>query len=331
MLISASHTHSGPGAFVDSEALGWLALDRLDPDIRRVLLETVVDAVRRAGAARRPARVAVAGVTAPPVVSSRLGQPLDHEVIVLRVTDAQAQPLAAPVEFRDPRHHARAAQSPDLGRRHWARPRRWLERELGVPALFVNGAVADVEPGRPRRPGRARRSAPRWQDRPDRMGQAEPRYGSALSCGHPYRDAADAGLSLHNCLWRALPAGSRCRSAACFPVTPRSRRWRWETPRGWHSRASCRRRWGGRSRRPGDGRFRHTAVAGLTNDYLGYFLTPADAEYPRYVSCVNLYGPRTGACLTRTAADLVRALGRGEQPPSARVACDADAAREMRG
>jgi len=41
-------------------------------------------------------------------------------------------------------------------------------------------------------------------------------------------------------------------------------------------------------------------------------LTPADAEYPRYVSCVNLYGPRTGACLTRTAVDLVRALGRSE-------------------
>ena len=90
LLISASHTHSGPGAFVDSEALGWLALDRLDPDIRRVLLDTVVDAVRRADAARRPARVAVASVTAPPVVSSRLNQPLDREVIVLRVTDAEA-------------------------------------------------------------------------------------------------------------------------------------------------------------------------------------------------------------------------------------------------
>ena len=47
LLLSASHTHSGPGAFVDSEALGWLALDRLDPGIRRLLLDTVVDAVRR--------------------------------------------------------------------------------------------------------------------------------------------------------------------------------------------------------------------------------------------------------------------------------------------
>ena len=94
LLLSASHTHSGPGAFVDSEALGWLALDRLDPGIRRLLLDTVVDAVRQADAARRPARVAVASVAAPPVISSRLNQPLDREVIVLRVTDAEARPLA---------------------------------------------------------------------------------------------------------------------------------------------------------------------------------------------------------------------------------------------
>ena len=55
---------------------------------------------------------------------------------------------------------------------------------------------------------------------------------------------------------------------------------------------------------------------------VGYFLTPVDAEYPRYVSCANLYGPRTGVCLTRAATELVHALGRGEQPPSAPVACD---------
>jgi hypothetical protein len=30
LVLSASHTHSGPGAYVDSTVLGWLALDRLD-------------------------------------------------------------------------------------------------------------------------------------------------------------------------------------------------------------------------------------------------------------------------------------------------------------
>ena len=73
----------------------------------------------------------------------------------------------------------------------------------------------------------------------------------------------------------------------------------------------------------GQGRFRYTAVAGLTNDYLGYFLTPVDAEYPRYVSCANLYGPADRRVPHRARpTELVHALGRGEQPPSAPVACD---------
>ena len=53
-----------------------------------------MDAVRRADTARRPARVAAGSATAPPVVSSRLDQPLDREVVVLRVTDRAAEPLA---------------------------------------------------------------------------------------------------------------------------------------------------------------------------------------------------------------------------------------------
>jgi hypothetical protein len=308
---------------VDSRA-GWLALDRLDPDIRRVLIETVVDAVRRAGAARRPARVAVAGVTAPPVVSSRLGQPLDHEVIVLRVTDAQAQPLAVLWNF--------AIHGTTLGPRNLrisadvtGEASAWLEREMGVPALFVNGAVADVSPAG--HGDRAAREIGAALGRTVQTGWAgaEP-VRSALSWVTRTAALPTPELSLHNCLWRALPRRLSLPIGRVFPrdatltaVAVGDTAWlafpgELQTALGREIKAA------------GDGRFRHTAVAGLTNDYLGYFLTPADAEYPRYVSCVNLYGPRTGTCLTRTAADLVRALGRGEQPPSARVACDADAA-----
>jgi hypothetical protein len=324
LLLSASHTHSGPGAFVDSEALGWLALDRLDPGIRRLLLDTVVDAVRRADAARRPARVAVASVAAPPVISSRLNQPLDREVIVLRVTDAEARPLALLWNF--------AIHGTTLGPRNlrisgdvMGEASAGIERELGVPALFVNGAVGDVSPaGHGERAARelgaalAKTVQTGWA-------QAEP-VRPALAAVSRTASLPMPQLSLHNCLWRALPRRLTLPIGRVFPrdatltaVAVGDTAWlafpgELQTALGREIKAA------------GDGRFRHTAVAGLTNDYLGYFLTPADAEYPRYVSCVNLYGPRTGTCLTRTAVDLVRALGRGEQPPSARVACDTDAA-----
>ena len=324
LLVSASHTHSGPGAFVDSEALGWLALDRLDPTIRRLLLDTVVDAVRRAEAARQPARVAVASVMAPPVVSSRLNQPLDREMLVLRVSDAQARPLGVVWNF--------AIHGTTLGPRNLrisgdvtGEASLRVERDLGVPALYVNGAVGDVSPvghgdRAARELGTALATAVRsgW-DRAEPVRPALAAISRTVTLPTPE-------LSLRNCLWRRLPHWATLPIGRVFPrdatltaVSVGDSAWlafpgELQTALGQEIKAA------------GRERFRHTGVAGLTNDYLGYFLTPRDAETPRYVSCANLYGPRTGTCLARAAADLVRTLGRGAEPPSAAVACDVDAA-----
>jgi len=324
LLVSASHTHSGPGAFVDSEALGWLALDRIDPTVRRLLLDSVVDAVRRADAARQPARVAVASVTAPPVVSSRLNQPLDREMLVLRVSDAQARPLGIVWNF--------AIHGTTLGPRNLrisgdvtGEASLRIERDLGVPALYVNGAVGDVSPaghgdGAARELGTALAMAVQTaSDRAETVRPALAAISRTVSLPTPE-------LSLRNCLWRRLPHWANLPIGRVFPrdatltaVAVGDAAWlafpgELQTALGREIKAA------------GEGRFRHTGVAGLTNDYLGYFLTPRDAETPRYVSCANLYGPRTGACLTRAAADLVRALGHGGETPTAAVACDADAA-----
>ena len=324
LLISASHTHSGPGAFVDSEALGWLALDRLDPTIRRLLLDTVVDAVRRAEAARQPARVAVASVMAPPVVSSRLNRPLDREMLVLRVSDAQARPLGVVWNF--------AIHGTTLGPRNLrisgdvtGEASLRVERDLGVPALYVNGAVGDVSPAghgdrAARELGTALATAVRsgW-DRAEPMRPALAAISRTVTLPTPE-------LSLRNCFWRRLPHWATLSIGRVFPrdatltaVSVGDSAWlafpgELQTALGQEIKAA------------GRERFRHTGVAGLTNDYLGYFLTQRDAETPRYVSCANLYGPRTGTCFARAAADLVRTLGRGAEPPGAPVACDADAA-----
>ena len=218
LLLSASHTHSGPGAFVESEVLGWLALDRLDRDIRRIVLDTVVDAVRRADGARRPARVAAGSVTAPPVVSSRLNQPLDREVIVLRVSGADGRPLGLVWNFAihgtmlGPRNLRISA---DVMGEAGAR----LERELGVPALFVNGAVGDVSPtGHGEGPARdlgaalARAVRTAWDE-------AQPLRRPTLGVATRTATLPKPAPPLRNCLWRRFPAGSRFRSAACLRAT----------------------------------------------------------------------------------------------------------------
>jgi hypothetical protein len=75
LIVSASHTHSGPGAFMDSALMGLVAVDRLDPAVREALVEGAAAAIRRADGARAPALVAASRVTAPAVTTSRLARP----------------------------------------------------------------------------------------------------------------------------------------------------------------------------------------------------------------------------------------------------------------
>ena len=145
LVISASHTHSGPGAFLDSALLGFLAADREDAAVREAVVAAVIEAVRRADDARGPARVAVGLATAPAVVRSRLGGPLDPEVVVLAVRRPSGAPVALVWNF--------AIHGTMLGPGNlrlsadvMGAASETLERALHVPALFVNGAVGDVSP-----------------------------------------------------------------------------------------------------------------------------------------------------------------------------------------
>ncbi|MCL6640617.1 MAG: hypothetical protein K6T92_04500, partial [Candidatus Rokubacteria bacterium] len=49
-------------------------------------------------------------------------------------------------------------------------------------------------------------------------------------------------------------------------------------------------------------------IAVLTNDYLGYFLTPEAAAGSSYVACANLFGAEAGRRLVSGAVALLRAL-----------------------
>jgi hypothetical protein len=60
-------------------------------------------------------------------------------------------------------------------------------------------------------------------------------------------------------------------------------------------------------------RSKRAFVAGLSNDYLGYFVTAQAYETPSYVGCAALYGATSGERLARAARDLIEELdgGRG--------------------
>jgi hypothetical protein len=69
--------------------------------------------------------------------------------------------------------------------------------------------------------------------------------------------------------------------------------------------------------------FRHAFVAGLSNDYLGYFVTAEDYGRAAYVTCATVYGPRAGECLATTAVELLRGLAGQSRPVTTGArACD---------
>jgi hypothetical protein len=59
-------------------------------------------------------------------------------------------------------------------------------------------------------------------------------------------------------------------------------------------------------------------IAGVSNDYLGYFVTKSDYEQPAYITCASVYAADTGEAVTARAVELLYEL-RGRPRPVART------------
>jgi hypothetical protein len=313
LIISASHTHSGPGAFIDSALMGFVAADREDVAVREALVAAVVDAVRRADGARGPARVALGAVAAPPLVRSRLGGPLDPELVALAVRRPTGTPVAVVWNFAI--HGTMlGAGNLTLSGDVMGATSRALEHMIGAPALFVNGAVGDVSPARHGRAAlgevadalaNAARAA--WE-------RATPVGAGPLVARTVRVPLPSPRLSLHNCLGRWMPAAVRLPLDGAFPgettlTAVALGDIAWVALPGEPATAL-----GLRIKSEARSAFRHAFVAGVSNDYVGYLVTAADHSRVSYVTCGSVYDARTGDDLTERAIELLRELraaGRG--------------------
>lgn len=308
LVVSASHTHSGPGAFGHSRLWELFGTDRFDADVEAALLLAMVDAVRRADAAAGPAQVASFDIAAPPVTVGRLGFPVDREIVGVRLRRREGGDIALVWNFAI---HGTTLSPSNLrfSGDVMGVASRTLERELGVPALYVNGAVGDVRPSRhgpeaTLEVGAALATAVRagWSSagapRDARLAIQE----STVMLGPPR-------LSAHNCLggWApsavtlplglALPDDATLVGAALGDTAWVTMPGELQSSLGEAIKAAA---------RP---HFARAFVAGVSNDYLGYFLTPDAYGRPAYVSCAAFYGAEAGTRLTAAAVELLRALG----------------------
>src|SRR5207249_4407843 len=209
LIVSASHTHSGPGAFLDSWLMGILATDRFDGEVLRAFLDTVVEAVQRAEAGRAPSRLGTA------------------------VEEAWARAAPELVSTLTTRTARVRLPAPTLSLRNCTRP--WMPRALTLP-----------------------------------LGRTLPRE-TELTAG-----------ALGGTAWVTIPGELQARLGRAVKET-------------------------------GQAAGMHAFVAGVSNDYLGYFLTAEDYSRSAYVACASLYGPDGGARLTRAASELLHELAAADQ------------------
>jgi hypothetical protein len=304
LIVSASHTHSGPGAYIDSALMGFVATDRRDHAVRDALVASVLTVVRRADADKRHARLGAARVTTPSLTVGRLARPVDAEMIVVKVVTETGTPIAALWNYAI---HGTALGPENL---HFSGDimglaSRLAEADLSIPVLFVNGAVADVSPRRHGHEGAAATSRELTAAVRKGWDEAKPSRELALRIQKRTVHLPSPYLSLRNCLGRwvprsltmplgaALPQDAELIAVGAGPVA-------WVAVPGELQSAL-----GHVVKRSAGHHWPYAFIAGLSNDYLGYFVAAQDYDRPSYVTCANLYGASAGDDLARAASELL--------------------------
>ena len=285
VVLAASHTHSGPGAL--AKGFWELAMGPHDPEFYEETVRRLKSAVDRARAARRPAALAFARGEAPGLSRNRRSKegPVDPELHLMRVSDAQGRPLAVVANFTA--HPTVLPEKSMLLSADWPGVfQRELERHVGAPVLFTNGAEGDQAP-----------SAPEGRDPWERMaslGRALAVRSAALLDGIEKSTSqatityVERGVDLPSPTLRVAPTtsvlglltinGVRIFLFPGEPIVELGLALKRRFPGSW--------------------------VVGLANDHLGYFLS--DAEYARggYEKTVSFYGPSMGRWLVERLAEL---------------------------
>ena len=291
-----------------------VAADRESAVVRRVILDGMEKAAREAERRRSPALLAWGKTTVTGVAMSRLDQPLDPELGLLKVVGADGRPVALVWNYAihgTALGPANSLLSGDLMANASAR----LERETGAPVLFVNGAAGDVSPRQRGWPGvesagsaLASAALAAWRALP-------PGRDLTLHAVRSQVSLPDPVLSLRNCTGRWVPAALRIGLGGALPSSAGLTAVRiggtaWVTVPG-----ELQTRLGLDIKTAGRRGFDQAFVAGYSNDYLGYFLTRKDYGQPSYVACGSFYGEGGGETVRDAAVELLGRLagtsGRG--------------------
>ncbi len=101
LILSATHTHSGMGGYVDVKIMEIAVLGPYDPQARDIFMNGIEKALRQAAADMQPAKLGSTIADAPLVTSNRRhkGAVTDPDMGVIRIDDLAGEPLAFILNF----------------------------------------------------------------------------------------------------------------------------------------------------------------------------------------------------------------------------------------
>ncbi len=286
VILTASHTHSGPGGLV--KGFWELAMGKYDPDFTDELAGKLKKVVEMARAAKRPARLGFARTEAPGFNRNRRVKdgPVDPELSALLVVNEIAQPMAVVANFAA--HGTVLSDQNFLVSGDWqgAFQRALEARFPTATALYTNGAEGDIAPSAP--------SGENGFEKCESLGRALAERTTNLiatidkTTGTVKLSYVERGVDLPTPTLLFAPKTSvlglleiNGTRMFCFPGEP-------VVELGLELKR----------------RFPGSWVLGLANDHLGYFLTEEGYAQGGYERRVSFYGSKMGPWLVAKLTEL---------------------------
>ncbi len=304
LIVSASHTHSGPGAVSEQKIWELIAADCLDAFTYTKMLNGIKSALIQAASNLSPAKIGLATTTEKRVSKNRMDKPgkFDPELGLIKVEDASTgKPIAALFNF--------ALHPTCFGGSNFYFSADWvgaaetaIEKKLGGGvAIHINGAEGDVAPKMGGTAGIkfiseimaatvsslwTKTTTNTWIDIQGDFADVKmpspkfngcmPLFGTTLNLCSIIPLAKNLPLDLF--MQKVLPFTALRLGDAVFAALPGEG----ATDVGLAIKAA--------------GKvlgFKHTFVAGLSNDYMGYIVTKADFYNGSYEAQATMYGENT--------------------------------------
>jgi hypothetical protein len=308
LIVSATHTHNGPGAWIDSELFAVVALDSYRPEMFNRIVSGAEAAVRAAFATREPSTLMTTSLPVPGLQNSRFGRdaPVDSTAHLLLARSRDGAWRGGLINYAI---HPTVLSLDDLGfspdvagsiERHLEAGLLQENGTNGAPVttLFLNGSLGDVSPNA------------RMAEGLDLLGQA---FAGAVwakfntlrpvkpewSVKKTSLELGQIALPVMVCLGAAAYAPTLENIRVPLPAPP-SNRVDLEAIRIGDIMMMT---WPGEPTTSLGAALKKIAVQagaadswviGLAGDYKGYFSSHDEIEKNKYVGCANLFGTGAG-------------------------------------